>query len=119
VIALSCDILLSMTEEWLTQDEAAKRLHVALDTMRRWVREGLFPRTRVGKRYLIPAKALEEFLQSRLQTGARPVTPRKNVHVHILGSSKSPKEPPTTKAAEIPIPDLQKSKTSKAPRASK
>jgi len=70
-----------MTEEWLTQEEAAGRLHVALDTMRRWVREGLFPRTKVGKRYLIPAKALEEFLQSRLQTGARPVTPRKKIKV--------------------------------------
>jgi excisionase family DNA binding protein len=70
-----------MTEEWLTQEEAAGRLHVALDTMRRWVREGLFPRTKVGKRYLIPAKALEDFLQGRLQTGARPVTPRKKIKV--------------------------------------
>jgi excisionase family DNA binding protein len=63
--------------EWLTQEEAAGKLHIALDTMRRYVREGRFPRTKVGKRYLIPAKAIEEFLQSGLQTGARPVTPRK------------------------------------------
>jgi excisionase family DNA binding protein len=81
MLAVDCAILLFMTEEWLTQEEAAKRLHVALDTMRRWVREGLFPRTKVGKRYLIPAKALEDFLQSRLQTGARPVTPRKKTKV--------------------------------------
>jgi hypothetical protein len=45
--------------------------------MRRWVRLGYFPRTRVGKRYLIPLKALDDFLQSGLQHGARPVTPRK------------------------------------------
>lgn len=64
-------------EEWITQEEAADRLHVALDTMRRYVREGRFPRTRVGKRYLIPAKAIEEFLQSGLLTGPREVTPQK------------------------------------------
>ena len=64
-------------EEWITQEEAAERLHVALDTMRRYVREGLFPRTRVGKRYLIPASAIGEFLRSRMITGPREVTPRK------------------------------------------
>jgi len=31
-------------EEWITQEEAAERLHVALDTMRRYVREGCSPR---------------------------------------------------------------------------
>ena len=64
-------------DEWLTQEEAALRLHVALDTMRRYVREGQFPRTKVGKRFLIPAKALEDYLQSRLQYGARDAKPRK------------------------------------------
>ena len=72
----------SVPEEWLTQEEAAARLHVALDTMRRYVREGNFPRTKVGKRYLIPGKAIEEFLQKGLQTGARPVTPRKTGAAH-------------------------------------
>jgi excisionase family DNA binding protein len=67
----------SVADEWLTQEEAADRLHVALDTMRRYVREGRFPRTRVGKRYLIPAKALEDFLQKGLQTGPREPVPRK------------------------------------------
>ena len=65
------------TEDWLTLEDAAQKLHIALDTMRRWVRLGYFPRTKVGKRYLIPVKALDEFLQSRLEYGARPVTPRK------------------------------------------
>src|SRR5271169_6375690 len=64
-------------EDWVTQEEAAQKLHVALDTMRRWVRLGYFPRSRVGKRYLIPLKALDDFLQSRMEKGARPVTPRK------------------------------------------
>jgi excisionase family DNA binding protein len=64
-------------EEWVTQEEAAKELRVALDTMRRWVREGVFPRTRVGKRYLIPASALDEFLKSRMITGPKPAKPRK------------------------------------------
>jgi excisionase family DNA binding protein len=64
-------------EDWITQEEAAQKLHIALDTMRRWVRLGHFPRTKVGKRYLIPLKAIDDFLQSRLEYGARPVTPRK------------------------------------------
>jgi len=62
---------------WLTQEEAAVKLHIALDTMRRYVREGRFPRTKVGKRYLIPASAIEEFLQKGLVTGPREVKPRK------------------------------------------
>ena len=66
-------------EDWITQEEAAQKLHIALDTMRRWVRLGHFPRTKVGKRYLIPIKAIDDFLQSRLEYGARPVTPRKKV----------------------------------------
>ena len=64
-------------EDWLTLEDAAQKLHIALDTMRRWVRLGHFPRTKVGKRYLIPVKALDDFLQSRLEYGARPVKPRK------------------------------------------
>jgi excisionase family DNA binding protein len=64
-------------EGWLTQEQAAEKLHIALDTMRRYVREGRFPRTKVGKRYLIPANAIEEFLQKGLLTGPREVKPRK------------------------------------------
>ena len=64
-------------EDWITLEQASEKLYVALDTMRRWVRLGYFPRTKVGKRYLIPLKALDDFLQSRLEYGARPVTPRK------------------------------------------
>lgn len=64
-------------EDWITQEEAAQKLHIALDTMRRWVRLGHFPRTKVGKRYLIPLKSIDDYLQSRLEYGPRPVTPRK------------------------------------------
>ena len=78
-------------EDWITQEEAAQKLHIALDTMRRWVRLGYFPRTRVGKRYLIPVKAIDDFLQSRLEYGARPVTPRKKA------PSSAKKQKPTQK----------------------
>ncbi len=81
-----------MAEEWLTQEEAAARLHIALDTMRRYVREGRFARTKVGKRYLIPGKAIEEFLQKGLLTGARPVTPRER-------PASEEKKPAVTKKA--------------------
>ena|ERR1035437_4942900 len=70
-------------EDWITQEEAAQKLHIALDTMRRWVRLGHFPRTKVGKRYLIPIKAIDDFLQSRLEYGARPVTPRKKAPAQV------------------------------------
>ena len=53
-------------EGWLTQEEAAEKLHIALDTMRRYVREGKFPRSKVGKRYLIPASAIDDFLKGGL-----------------------------------------------------
>jgi excisionase family DNA binding protein len=65
--------------DWITQEDAAKRLHVALDTMRRWVRLGQFPRVKVGKRYLLPAKSIDEYLERNLEYGPRPVTPRKRV----------------------------------------
>ena len=65
-------------ETWLTQEEAAEKLHVALETMRRYLREGRFPRTKVGKRYLIPLSAIDEVLRSGLITGPREVVPRKS-----------------------------------------
>jgi excisionase family DNA binding protein len=80
---------LVMIEGWLTQEEAAQRLHIALDTMRRYVREGRFPRTKVGKRYLIPGNAIEEFLRSGLVTGPREVKPRKKTPA--LGPAKKRK----------------------------
>ena len=66
-----------LEEVWLTQEEAAAHLHVALDTMRRYVREGRFPRTKIGKRYLIPQSAINEVLRAGLITGPRTVEPRK------------------------------------------
>ncbi len=63
-------------QKWFTQQEAADKLHIALDTMRRYVREGKFPRARVGKRYLIPESGIEEFLQRGLITGPREVKHR-------------------------------------------
>ena len=74
-------LVLVAAEDWITQEEAAQKLHISLDTMRRWVRLGHFPRTKVGKRYLIPIKAIDDFLQSRLEYGARPVTPRKKAPI--------------------------------------
>ena len=75
-------------EDWITLDEAARKLHIGIDTMRRWVRLGHFPRTKVGKRYLIPIKAIDEFLQSRLEYGVRPVRPRKRPTVAKKTSAK-------------------------------
>ena len=63
-------------EKWITQEEAAERLHIALDTMRRYVREGRFPRTKVGKRYLIPDSAINDYLKSGLQHGPKETKPR-------------------------------------------
>lgn len=75
-------------EGWLTQEEAAQKLHIALDTMRRYVREGRFPRTKVGKRYLIPGSAIEDFLQKGLVTGPRKVTPRQKKPAASAGKKR-------------------------------
>jgi excisionase family DNA binding protein len=63
-------------EKWLMQEEVAEKLHIALDTMRRYVREGKFPHAKVGKRYFIPEGAIEDFLQRGLITGPREVKHR-------------------------------------------
>ncbi len=51
-----------MDEHLLTVEEAAKKLRLHLDTARRFVREGKLPATKIGRRYLIPASAIQEFI---------------------------------------------------------
>jgi len=75
-----------LAEDWITQEEAAKKLHVALDTMRRYVREGKFARVRVGKRYLIQSKSIEDFLLKGLEYGSSPASASKR----SSGSGKTP-----------------------------
>ena len=45
--------------------------------MRRYVREGKFAYSKVGKRYLIPASEVEAFLQRELVTPERKKAPKK------------------------------------------
>jgi excisionase family DNA binding protein len=69
--------MLLMPDEWLPLEEASKRLHVALDTMRRYIREGKFPYSKIGKRYLVQTSAIDDYIKSNVSQGVRPTIPRK------------------------------------------
>src|SRR5450631_3836272 len=53
-----------LTGDLLTVEEVARRLRLHLDTARRFVREGRITATKVGRRYLVPEKALLRFIES-------------------------------------------------------
>ena len=39
--------------EFITIEDAARELHVTVETLRKYVRQGRFPAARVGRRYLL------------------------------------------------------------------
>ena len=49
--------------ELLTLQEAARALHVTVETVRRYVREGRFPAARVGRRYLLRKRDVVQYIQ--------------------------------------------------------
>jgi len=49
--------------------EAAKVLLVSPDTMRRWIRAGVVPSTKIGRKYLIPREALTKLARDAAQPG--------------------------------------------------
>lgn len=51
-----------MQNQFVTLERAAQDLCVHIGTMRRWVREGRVPATKIGRKYLIPIKTFEELL---------------------------------------------------------
>ena len=53
-----------MTRELVTVQEAAERLRVHVETVRRWVREGKLPAKKIGatRKYLIASKDIDEEL---------------------------------------------------------
>jgi excisionase family DNA binding protein len=51
-----------MPNQFVTLERAAKDLCVHIGTMRRWVREGRVPATKIGRKYLIPIKVFEELV---------------------------------------------------------
>lgn len=50
---------LPLRSQFVTLERAAQDFNVHVGTVRRWVREGTLPATKVGRRYLIPSKAIE------------------------------------------------------------
>ncbi|MEK7750335.1 MAG: helix-turn-helix domain-containing protein [Acidobacteriota bacterium] len=59
-------------KNYLTVEEAAAQLRVAVDTMRRYLRERRLPCARIGKRYLVPAGAIESYIQQHVVNGGKP-----------------------------------------------
>ena len=62
--------------DWLTVDEVALRLRVHVVTVHRYVREGVLAASKIGKRYWIPASALDDLLRKNLREGRPPTTKR-------------------------------------------
>ena len=52
--------------EYLTVEEAAGKLRLHIDTMRRYMREGRLRGAKVGKRYLIPATEIQKYLDAAM-----------------------------------------------------
>jgi excisionase family DNA binding protein len=51
-----------MQNQFVTLERAAHDLCVHIGTMRRWVREGKVPATKIGRKYLIPIKVFEDLI---------------------------------------------------------
>lgn len=51
--------------EHLKADEVAMLCRVTASTVRKWIREGVIPATKVGRAWLIPRVDLEKMLEVR------------------------------------------------------
>ena len=60
-----------MEKRVFTVDEVAEQLGCHALTVRRAIARGEMPAVRVGRKVVIPAKALDEFLETRPQAVAR------------------------------------------------
>jgi excisionase family DNA binding protein len=72
-----------MSEEYFTVEEAATRLRVSLETVRRWCRAGRLPTVKIGRAHRIPLKAVLAL--------ADPTTPR---------PEPAPRAPPAERPVE-------------------
>ena len=56
-------------EEYWTIDQVASRVHVSPETVKKWLTNGLLPRTKAGKRTLVTETDLQAFIRkSTLQS---------------------------------------------------
>jgi excisionase family DNA binding protein len=58
--------------EYLTVPQAAKECHVAIETVRGWIKKGLLPKSKAGGRVLITRQSLDDFIRS--SSGNQPAT---------------------------------------------
>jgi excisionase family DNA binding protein len=63
--------MLMTDEEMLTLTDVAERLHVHIDTVRRWVRDGELPAYQLGARagYRVKMSDFRAFLEKRYRQG--------------------------------------------------
>ena len=54
-----------MDEKRLTVAEAAKELNVGIETMRRYIRTGVFTGAKIGRAYLIRESDIKKFVHDR------------------------------------------------------
>jgi excisionase family DNA binding protein len=65
-----------MADEVMTMPEAAAYLKIHLATLKRWIREGVIPLAKIGRRVLVRKQAVDEALRQHEQR-RRPPTPAK------------------------------------------
>jgi excisionase family DNA binding protein len=64
-----------MENQFVTLERAAKELCVHIVTVRRWVHDGQVPAVRMGRKYLIPAKAFKELVKAGIEGTPRKAAP--------------------------------------------
>jgi excisionase family DNA binding protein len=65
-----------MADEVMTMPEAAAYLKIHLATLKRWIREGVIPVAKIGRRVLVRKQAVDAVLRQHEQR-RRPATPAK------------------------------------------
>jgi excisionase family DNA binding protein len=65
-----------MADEVMSMPEAAAYLKIHLATLKRWIREGVIPVAKIGRRVLVRKQAVDEALRQHEQR-RRPPTPTK------------------------------------------
>ncbi len=79
-----------MDAEFLTVVDAARRLRLHVETVRKMIREGRIASVKIGKQYLIEPKDIDELIAEYKRPKTVANTP---------ASAKAPKKPPSTAKA--------------------
>ena len=60
---MSNEIDKNITEKWVNIEDIAEYLSVSKDTVRSWMREGILPVNKAGKRYMFKFSEVDEWVR--------------------------------------------------------